>query len=255
MQSDSPIIGIISPPDWYDPTVDEFRELCTTPVRMHQAVVPRPGLNYEDLNDIASAEPDVALAAKLLGKAGAKAIGMTGTPFVWAGLSSRADILGRQAKITAAAGCDVVMAGSAIAEALGALGAKRIAVASPYYTQPWRDQTKLALTELGFEVLSIASADMLGDAQEIAKIADHEATSDMETVLRVLKSLRESAPDADAMVVAGAGVRMLNATMRFEAELDCPVISSDTALYYSLMSATGLRPKPDRLGRMETALQ
>ena len=219
-QSNSgPIIGILSPPDWCEPSVDEFRALSATPVRMQQAMVPLPGLNYDDMRDIANAQTQVEIAARLLGNAGARAIGMTGTPFVWAGLSTKADILARQASIADAAGCDVVMAGTAICEALQALSAQRIAVATPYYTKKWRDQTEGALRAFGFDIASIASADSLTSGTHISSIVDHDASSDMDTVLRLLTDLRRRVPDADALVVAGAGVRMLAATRRFEAEL------------------------------------
>ena len=254
MTPDTPIIGVLTPPDWYDPTVDEFRILSADPVRMQQAMIPLPGLGYDNLTNIANAQPQVEVAARLLGNAGARAIGMTGTPFVWAGLSSRSDIEARQASIAAAAGCEVVMAGTAICDALNALEAKRIAVATPYYTEEWRDHTRVALRAFGFDVVSVASADSLGGATSIASIADHDATSDMDTVLHLLRALRNQNPDADALVVSGSGVRMLDATPRFEAELGCPVVSSDTALYFSLMKITGLRPKPGFLGSMERSL-
>lgn len=124
MVSDIPIVGIISPLDWFDPSVAEFRSLCVTPVRMQQAMVPRPGLAYDELEDISGALPNVTCAARLLGNAGARAIGMTGTPFVWAGLSHRDEILDRQMRITDAAGCPVIMAGTAIAEALHGLAVR-----------------------------------------------------------------------------------------------------------------------------------
>ncbi|MEM8655866.1 MAG: hypothetical protein AAGF36_14080 [Pseudomonadota bacterium] len=255
VMQNAPIIGIISPPDWFDPSVDEFRSLCASDVRMQQTMVSRAGLNYDDLNDIAAAAPDVADAARLLGHAGARVIGMTGTPFVWAGLSSRSDILDRQARIAAAAGCDVCMAGTALVDALRALGARQIAVAAPYYTERWCAQTRLALSTFGFDVLSIASADRLSGRDKIGGIADHHKASDMATVRHLLESLREDAPEADAMVVAGAGVRMLNATPEFEAALGCPVVSSDTALYFAVMQASGLRPRPGLLGWMADALR
>lgn len=89
----------------------------------------------------------------------------------------------------------------------------------------------------------------------ISSIADHDATSDINTVFQLLQAVRRKAPDADAMVVAGAGVRMLAATPRFEAALGCPVISSDTALYFALLKVANLSPKPNILGRMEVALR
>ncbi len=254
MTGDPPIIGILSPPDWCEPAVQEFPMLSAAPVRMQQAMVPLPGLNYDDLQNISEAQTQVEVAAQLLGNAGARAIGMTGTPFVWAGLSTKADIEARHASIAQAAGCDVVMAGTAICEALQDLGARRIAVATPYYTESWREQTRVALHAFGFDVASIASADSMDSITRIKSIADHDATTDMDTVLRLLTDLRRQDLDTDALVVAGAGVRMLDATPRFEAELGCPIVSSDTALYYALLKTVGLPCQPGLLGRMEAAL-
>ncbi len=249
-----PIAGIITPPGWCDPTPAEFQGLCATPVRIQQALVDVPELDYDDLDAIAAAEPEVARAARLLGLTGATVLGMTGTPFVWAGLSDEARARERVERIAQAAGCPVVMAGTAVIDALRALGVRKIAVATPYYTRPWRSHAGRILTSAGFDVLAIRSADEQGLAPSIRSIDDHSSASAPELLRGALRDLDAAEPGAEAFVCLGAGVRTLALTPGMEAELGRPVVASDTALYWALAQELKLDLHGGALGRLEAAL-
>ncbi|MEM7545184.1 MAG: hypothetical protein AAF367_06585 [Pseudomonadota bacterium] len=252
--TDAPLIGIVTPPGWYDPTAAEFERLCVAPVRTQQCIVAVPDLDYDDLNAIAAALPEVERAAQMMGLTGAAAVAMTGTPFVWAGLAAEPDIRLRLAGVTAAAACPTVMAGTAIMDALRALGAERIAVATPYYTKSWRNQTEVALRAAGFDVLAVQSADDLELIEAIASIDDHARLSSADQLREIMRRLIGANPGADALVVAGAGARLLEMTPAMEAELGLPVVASDTALYWALAGALGLELRPGALGKMGALL-
>ena len=252
--ADTPIIGIITPPNWYDPSAAEFAELCAAPVRTQQSMVDVPDLDFDRLAAISEAEGQVCRAARLLGGAGASAVAMTGTPFVWAGLTEEAQLRARVARVSEAAGCPAIMAGTAIVDTLRALGAGRIAVSTPYYTPEWRAHAERILLSAGFDVLTIMSADQQGLAPEIGSISQHSAVSEGDMLHDSLRHLRDTAPDAEALVVVGAGVRTLSLTPEIEADLGLPVVASDTALYWSLAQTLGLPVRPGRLGRTEAVL-
>ena len=254
MDREPPLIGVLTPPGWYDPTLAELADLFATPVRLQQTMVDVPDLDYDSLAAIAAALPQVKRGAKLLGLAGADAVAMTGTPFAWAELASEDAIRARISEVEKEAGCAVVMAGTAIVDALRALGARRIAVLTPYYTADWREATARALTACAFSVAAVRSVDQLGLAGAIRSIDDHEASSGAAMVRDGLRRLRTLAAEAEALVVAGAGARTLALTPDLERELGLPVVSSDTALYRALADRLGLRPKAGALGRMEAAL-
>lgn len=254
MDAEPPIVGIVTPPGWYDPTPAEFAALCARPVRTQQAIVDVPELDYDDLSCIAGALPEVRRAARLVAMTGARAVAMTGTPFVWAGLADEAAIRARLAGVAEAAGCATVMAGTAIVDALRALRATRIAVLAPYYTPAWRTQTERALAGCGFTVRAVRSADQLGLAASPRSIDDHAAASGEAIVGEGLRRLAAEAPDVEALVVAGAGARTLALTPSLERELGLPVVASDTALYRALAACLRMPLKPGRLGRMAATL-
>lgn len=252
--TEAPIVGFISPPNWYDPTPAEFQELCVTPVRTQQSIVDVPELDYDDLDAIAASESLVARSARLLGLTGASVLGMTGTPFVWAGLSDEAHARDRAGRIAQAAGCPVVMTGTAVIDALRTLGARKITIATPYYTRLWRSHAGRILASAGFDVLAIRSADEQGLAPTIKSIGNHSSASGPDLLRDALRDLDASAPGAEAFVCLGAGVRTLALTSDMEAELGRPVVASDTALYWALARELGLGLTAGALGRLDSML-
>ena len=248
----SPIVGFVSPPCWCDPSPAEFQELCQGPVRTQQAMVDVPELDFNSLDAIGAAEPQVARASRLLGLAGASVIGMTGTPFVWAGQEDEAGARGRVERMSRAAGCPVIMTGTAIIDAVRALGVTKIAVATPYYTDFWRSHAAQILTSAGLKVLVIRSADQQGLASKITDIDDYDAVSTPDTFAKSLEDLVQAAPQAQALVCLGAGVRTLAHSARLEAQFGLPLVASDTALYWALARVAGVVIDADRLGRLGT---
>jgi len=246
----SPIIGIISPPAWYDPTASELEALVQEPIRTQQTILPLPRFAFDDLQNIAGAEPHLVACAELLGEVGVDLVAMPGTPFVWAGLSREDELEARIARLSQAAGSPAVMAGGAVLDAIRALGARRVAIAAPYYTKPWKAHVAKVFAAFGVEILTLQAADDAGQSAPLTSVDDHESVSGEATVLATVRAVHAAAPDADAVILLGAGVRTLAHLPALEAEFGKPFIASDTALFWAICKALQLTPKPGHLGRM-----
>lgn len=249
MTSERPIVGFVSPPAWCDPSPEEFAALTGGAVRTQQSIASVHDLNYESLDSIFTALPEVLVAARMLGRTGAACVCMTGTPFGWVECDSEADMRARCELVAKVAGCPAVLVGPAIVDALRALDRTRVAVCAPYYTQSWRDMTSGVLGACGFDVVSIASAEQLGLAEPGVPISAPEAVSGPEVLRRSLTRIRETSPDADALIVTGASVRTLALISSLEDDLGLPVIASDSALYWRLCRVLDL-PPPPQLGAL-----
>lgn len=245
-----PVVGVISPPGWADPTAKELADLLTQPILTQQSIVAAPELEFDDLENVAALEDEVALCARMLGLAGADVVAMSGTPFVWAGLKSEMEVRARLAKFSEAAGCPMVMAGSAIIDALRALGAQKVALAAPYYTTSWKAHAALMFDAFGFDVLTLQAADDAGQTQAITSLDEHERSSDPEVFIGTVRQVHAAAPAADAIALLGAGVRTLSQLKAFEEELQKPFVSADTALYWQICKTLDLTLKDNRLGAL-----
>ena len=89
----------------------EFPAVVESLVLPQQSIVARLGFGYT-LAEVADAAADVSAAAALLGEAGCSAVGMEGTPFVWAGCDSEHAARSRVDAMADAAGVPAVMAGT-----------------------------------------------------------------------------------------------------------------------------------------------
>ena len=236
----SPIVGFISPPQWYDPTPIEFSTLCGPSVRVQQTIMDLPNFSFDDLSAIAAATDKMAHAASQLRQAGASAVAFNGTPFTWAGLSSEAQIRERSQRIADTSGCPFIMPGTAMIDAIRAHGAKRIAIFAPYYTQEWLQMTAKAFRAFECDVAVAASASDLGLVTARTSIDDHEAASSPDIVQAALHRLATDHKGIEAIAIPGTGVRTLAMTPMTEAELGLPVIGADTATYWAVAETLGL---------------
>ncbi|MEM8786842.1 MAG: hypothetical protein AAGE76_01120 [Pseudomonadota bacterium] len=251
--SEGPIAGFVTPPGWYDPSPSEFVSLCAAPVRTQQSMLDVPDLDFDDLAAISATEPGVARSAHLLGLAGADVAACIGTPFTWAGLSTEAEMRARIRTIEAAAGCPFIMPGTAIVDGLRALAARRIGVYAPYYIEPWQAAMRLAFEACGFDVAVVTSADTLGLVSARTTIADHEQASSPDIAREGLRRITQTTSGLEALVIAGAGVRTVDLTPEAEAELDMPVVSSDTATHWAMARSLSVPLRPGVIGRLGVA--
>lgn len=146
-----PLVGFITPPDWYDPSPVEFHALMNGQVRVQQCILNLPGFEYR-IESIACSESEQIGAARLLAGAGCDLIASVGTPFAWAGLGSVEAARERCGRLTQASGVSNIMTGIAIVDALRHLGIERVGLACTYYSDAWKTQWGDYIRASGFEV-------------------------------------------------------------------------------------------------------
>ncbi len=159
--------------------------------------------------------PRIKPAAEKLAQQGAKAIMLMGTSLTF----YKGSAFNQQLtdSIKSATGLPASTMSTAVIEGLKTIGAKRLAV-STAYSDVVNDRLTAFLKENGFEVLKIKG---LG-------ITDME-TPGRVTIDQLLKfsvDVRNSAPDANAMLVSCGGLRTLELLAPLEKQTRVPAVSS-----------------------------
>ncbi|MFC4626137.1 aspartate/glutamate racemase family protein [Daeguia caeni] len=129
-------------------------------------------------------------------------------------------------------GIEVVTMIEAVLEALNRLGARKLAMVTPYTSDIAQREIDF-MQSLGFQVLTEQSLH-IADTIEIAKVPPHQIIAlGLETMHKV--------PDADVLFLSCGNLRTLEAIPQLEAALMKPVISSNQALVESLLARVGIR--------------
>ena len=129
---------------------------------------------------------------------------------------------------------------SATKAALNALGAKRIALVTPYVpevSQKMRDRFQ----ESGIEIVTLASFEQIEDAV-VARITPDSIFD------AITKTAAES--EVDAVFVACTSLRTATVISRAEEALGLPVLSSNQAMAWHMMRLAGLSDAPAALGKL-----
>ena len=136
--------------------------------------------------------------------------------------------------MTRETGVPAVATGPAIVLALRALGARRVAVATPYHDALNHHEEEF-FTQCGLEVLSIKGLGIgAGGAHEYRQIAALAPE-------RILEHARASvAADAEAMVLSCTDLPTLKLHEALEREFGIPVVSSNQATFWAALRAAGL---------------
>jgi maleate isomerase len=171
--------------------------------------------------------PELDSAAELLAAAPLDVIafGFTSSAYV-IGADGEAAMIERLARGTR--GIPVVAASEAMVAALRALGVQHVALVTP----PWFDTDLTSLGQRYFEnaghsVVSAAPAGLPSDQRAI-------------TPRGLFDWVRRSTPDAaDAVVIAGNGLRAVGAISMLEHELGRPVVTANQALLWAALRAAG----------------
>jgi maleate isomerase len=123
--------------------------------------------------------------------------------------------------------------------ALRALGAERVALVHPPWTDPELNELGVAYFQRkGFEVVSSAAADLSRDPDRIDAAAVYDWTS------------RDVGGDTEAVFIGGNGFRAAGAVGALEASLDCPVLTSNQVLLWSGLGRTGATAEVSGYGRI-----
>ena len=144
-----------------------------------------------------------------------------------------------RAAVPGAAVTNPMQAAIAAAEAVGA---RRIALVTPYVAEV-TDALAAGFEEAGIAVASAASFFTDSDA----KVAWIDADS-------LLRAAVEQAGDADAVFLSCTALRTVHLTARIEAEIGRHVLSSNQAVAWDLLRLSGARPVPGDWGRLMAAL-
>jgi maleate isomerase len=136
-------------------------------------------------------------------------------------------------------GVPVVLAAGALAEALRALGAQRVALVHP----PWFKENQIAMGKTyfaarGFEVVACTGIAPARDFTEVAAEEVHAWIA------------RHTPPQAEAVVVAGNGLRAVGAIEAAEATLGRPVVTANQALLWQGLRLAAVTSRPDHYGRL-----
>ncbi len=136
-------------------------------------------------------------------------------------------------------GVPVVLAAAALAEALRALQVRKVAlVHPPWFAAEQCDKGKVYFAACGFEVVSCAS---LTPARQYTEVAAEEVHAWI---------VAHTPAQAEAVVVAGNGMRAVGAIEALEGSLGRPVITANQALLWQGLRVAGVPARLDHYGRL-----
>jgi maleate cis-trans isomerase len=244
-----PKLGIIAAPGWIDPTGREFSNLCKQAIDIAQTIMPPVGFDYS-FEQIEQVEPHLESAAQLLKEAGSEVIIQVGPAFAYFNDYTSAGARALQQRLADACGCQVILNGVAVLDAILDLDCKRVILACPYYDEHWKKRflTFLQSVDIQIEGCQTFTEQGLFDSQEEVD-ARHYQFSEAE-IKQSIRLARASAPNAEMVLVGGAGVRFLNIIEELEQEFGVPVLSADVALHWATAKALNIEITNKRLGTL-----
>jgi maleate cis-trans isomerase len=150
-------------------------------------------------------------------------------------------------ELASAAGVPVVSTGEAVLAALAALGARRVAVGTPY-TRPINAAERAALEANGLEVLRLVSLHEDLDPARLTNRLIAEVESER------VRGLARAADDpaASALLLSCTNLYTVESIVPLEAELGKPVVSSNGATYWYCLRRLGVDDRLPTLGRLGT---
>lgn len=126
-----------------------------------------------------------------------------------------------------------VTASSAMVDALHAVGAKRVAVATPY-TRTLTARLTRFLEEAGFEPVSVVHLGLKSGMSRVSR----------ETVANLIR--RACHPEADAVFLSCTALRTFGIVAELEEEVQCPILTSNQASLWAALDTAGALV-PERL--------
>lgn len=236
-------IGFVSAPAWFDPAPSEFPTVVEEDVQTQQAPLLLPEFDYR-LESIASVQNELNLCARSLKAIGCDLVAQVGSPFAWACAGSEIEARSRGESMVETAGMPVVMTGLAMVDGIRSLGVKRIAVNCTYYEAEWRDGFAAFLKMCGFDITHVSTLSDQGLTESNAKMEDYGWSMKDELTSRSILTVAEASPDAEAIVVTGAGTRTLNILSDIESRIKRPIVAADTVVYWAIARKLNLTLKP-----------
>jgi maleate isomerase len=214
-------LGIIVP-SWNTVMEYEVQQLAGAAMSVHSARIPHTADTEDNLLWMSTQVP---AAAELLAhaKVGVICYGCTAGGF----LKTPAEDRALAAKITAATGIPGATSSAAVADALTALGARRVSVASPYAT--WLNaRLKTYLEAAGFEVVAIEG---LG--------TEAHAAVTRERIVALAHAVMRA--ETEAVFISCSNFRTLEIVESLERELGRPVVTSNASSLWKMLRLLGDR--------------
>ncbi|TCT04323.1 hypothetical protein [Aquabacter spiritensis] len=142
-------------------------------------------------------------------------------------------------ELSARAGCEVTVGAEAAERAFEAVGARRIALLTPYY--PVIDQNAVRyFTERGYEVVAVEGLK--------CKSIIHVGSQRADTLIPAVRKLAEARPDA--IIQLGTNLRFARIADEAERWLGLPVFSVGTAIYWTALRKLGITDRFSGFGSL-----
>jgi len=236
-------IGFITTPRYFDDSTQQFLDIAPKGIGVMQRVLHIPDYTYE-LGQRAKNFDLLEESAEALAKSHVTVVGQTGTNWVHCNGTTPDEIEKICADISNRIDATFLMAGHCIVKALRAIGAKRITVANGYYRPDWKAGINGYLEAAGFEILyagNLVDQGFYGSFDDLqrAEAESHWDHPPSEVVGACLKA-HQAAPDADAVVQTGSGMRTGPYVEAIEGLTGKPLISSDLALFWAMLDILNL---------------
>ncbi len=184
-----------------------------------------------------SLDADVAYQAKLLGHARVEVIALAQTS---ASLFADDYDAVTVKRMTEASGVPCLTSAQAIGRALRALGASRIALATPYWPEVIERAKRYFEGKYG---MTVVAAESLG-------AADSYAIGKMDAGLAQTALARLDRPDIDALVVPGGNFPTLDSIGPWERQFGKPVITTNQAALWGILQAMKITTPLPGWGRL-----
>jgi maleate cis-trans isomerase len=223
-------LGVIVP-SWNTVMEYEFKRMAGETVSLHSQRIRHTADTEETVKWLSTQAPE---AAELLSHAKVNAIcfGCTGSGF----LKTPEEDRSFAADLEKRTGISTTTSSASIVEALRALGAKRLSVASPY--EPWmNEKLRIYIEAAGFEVLAMKG---LG--------TQAHGSVQPETVKAL--ALDVVRPQADAVFISCSNFRTLDIIEAVERESGKPVVTSNQAAMWGTLRGIGDRRVVPGAGRL-----
>ncbi|WP_165967893.1 aspartate racemase/maleate isomerase family protein [Sapientia aquatica] len=243
MKQSKPInLGILAAPCWMEPTGDEIRVRHPEEVRIAQTIMGPIDFDYS-FPMVRRSEAGITAAAKLLAAAGSELILQVGPAFTYQIGQTMQGVREFSARLTQACGVKVILNGVAVLDLLASNQARKIAIACPYYNEEWKAEYRQFFTHNEFEIITMQSMLDQGSFKSQAEIDARQWNFSAAEISSSVYRTAEAAPQAEAIIVTGAGARTLSWIRDAQQKIGKPVISADYALYHAFAVATGLTPR------------
>jgi len=232
-------LGIVAAPGWIDPNLPALERLFPGQLQLQQTIMPPAGFDYS-FSSIAASEPGIVDAARLLAEAGCELIIQDGPGFGCLIGQTPDGARATGERISAACGVPVLLNVVAILDELERLGARRVAIAAPYYSPEWKAMFTAFLGHGPYRIDAFQTFVEQGLFPDQASVSARHYRFSADEVFTSLARTRQAAPTAEALIVVGTGIRTSHWIGPLERELGLPVVAADSSLYRRVAQTFGL---------------